>query len=69
MLTRAVSRFPYGPQPMQTRLGSTSEPSRQHSQLRRHQAPRAQGPKNEFQYILECVGVHLSLVLIGFGGL
>jgi len=28
-----------------------------------------QGRKNEFAYVLERVGVHLSLVLICFGGL
>jgi hypothetical protein len=28
-----------------------------------------QGRKNEFEYVLQCVGVHLSLVLICFGGL
>jgi len=28
-----------------------------------------QGRKKEFEYVLRCVGVHLSLVLICFGGL
>ena len=28
-----------------------------------------QGCKNEFEYVLQSVGVHLSLVLICFGGL
>ena len=43
ILTSAVSRFPYGPQTMQTRLGSISEASRRHTQWGFHQAPRAAG--------------------------
>ena len=27
------------------------------------------GRKNEFEYVLQCVGIHLSLVLICFSGL
>jgi len=54
---------------MQTWLGSTFEPSCQQNQLGRPQAPHAAGAKIEFEYVLQCVGVHLALVLICFGGL